>query len=54
MIKNLKFQMVKNYILKNVSISIKPQSLVKLLDVTTGSRLNFESHIISICELAAC
>ena len=40
--------MVKNDILKNVTIYIKFQSLVKLLEVTIGSRFNLENHIISI------
>lgn len=40
--------MVKNDILKNVSIYIKLQSLVKLLKVTIGSRFNLKNHIISI------
>lgn len=40
--------MVKNDILKNVSIYIKFQSLVKLLEVTIVSRFNLENHIISI------
>ena len=46
--------MVKNDILKNASISIKPQSLVKLLEVTTGSSFSFKNYIISICELTSC
>ena len=45
--------MVKNDILKNVSIYIKFQSLLKLLEVTVGSRFNLENHIISIWELAS-
>ena len=40
--------MVKNDILKNVSIYIKFQSLVKLLEVIIVSRFNLENHIISI------
>ena len=51
--------MVKNGISQNASLSIQPQSLIKLLEkkkknVTRGNSLNYENHMISICELAYC
>lgn len=34
--------------------NIKPQTLVEILGVTLRNKLNFKSHINSICKSASC